>query len=140
MKHLQKSSKEKGTKSRNVLKSEEVRLKEEVTKYAEERKYILNKGLVMYLIYGDLQEENREMSVPKWVEKLPDGQAFQKLSTSKNIVHPKQSIINKELGVEQILEIQKYPIYWQPTLKEAAQQGESIKETYEKLKGLEGFM
>jgi hypothetical protein len=44
------------------------------------------------------------------------------------------------LTEDQISEIMSYPVYWRGTLIEAAEQGESIKETYEKLKDLEGLM
>ena len=45
----------------------------------------------------------------------------------------------KQLTLEQTREIMTYPNYWQPTLTAAAKRGESIKETYEELKGLESF-
>lgn len=44
------------------------------------------------------------------------------------------------LTLEQRFEIMTYPNYWQPTLQKAAERGESIEGTYEKLKGLEIFM
>jgi len=43
----------------------------------------------------------------------------------------------KQLTQEQIEELMTYPDYWRPTLKEAAERGESIKEVYEELKGLD---
>jgi hypothetical protein len=46
----------------------------------------------------------------------------------------------KELTAEQIKELMSYPQHWRPTLREAAERGESIKETYEELKGFEGLM
>lgn len=46
----------------------------------------------------------------------------------------------KSLTIEQIHEIMTYPDHWRPTLTEAAERGESIKETYEKLKDFEKLM
>ena len=46
----------------------------------------------------------------------------------------------KVLTAEQIKELMSYPQHWRPTLREAAERGESIKETYEELKGFEGLM
>jgi hypothetical protein len=43
------------------------------------------------------------------------------------------------LTIEQINEIKTYPTYWQSILTEAAERGESIKETYEELKPLENL-
>lgn len=43
------------------------------------------------------------------------------------------------LTIEQRMEIMTYPSYWRSTLTEAAERGESIKETYEKLKPLENL-
>jgi len=51
-----------------------------------------------------------------------------------------ESANKKELTLEQIKELMTYPPHWRPTLQEAAEQGESIKETYESLKDLEAFM
>ena len=48
--------------------------------------------------------------------------------------------IKKPLTIEQRKEIMSYPTYWRPTLTEAAERGESIKETYEELKGFEAMM
>lgn len=45
----------------------------------------------------------------------------------------------KTLTFEERLEILSYPRYWWHTLESAAERGESIKETYEELKGLEAF-
>jgi len=45
----------------------------------------------------------------------------------------------KTLTLEQTKEIMTYPNYWRHTLQEAAERGESIKETYEELKSLESF-
>ena len=45
----------------------------------------------------------------------------------------------KQLTLEQRREIMTYPNYWRGTLTRAAERGESIKETYEELKGLESF-
>ena len=46
----------------------------------------------------------------------------------------------KALTAEQIKELMSYPQHWRPTLREAAERGESIKETYEELKDFEGLM
>ena len=48
--------------------------------------------------------------------------------------------IKKPLTIEQRKEIMSYPQHWRPTLTEAAERGESIKETYEVLKGFEAMM
>ena len=50
------------------------------------------------------------------------------------------SAIKKSLTIDQIKEIMSYPSHWRNTLTEAAKRGESIKETYEKLKDLENLM
>ncbi len=47
---------------------------------------------------------------------------------------------NMKLTEDQIKELWTYPSHWRPTLCEAALKGESIKETYEKLKDFEAFM
>jgi hypothetical protein len=46
----------------------------------------------------------------------------------------------KPLTIEQKREIMTYPNHWRPTLTEAAERGESIKETYEELKDFEKLM
>ena len=46
----------------------------------------------------------------------------------------------KTLTIEQRYEIMTYQSHWRPTLTEAAERGESIKETYEELKDFEGLM
>lgn len=51
-----------------------------------------------------------------------------------------EPVIKKRLTLEQTHEIMKYPFYWQSTLTEAAQRGESIKETYEELKSFEDMI
>ena len=51
-----------------------------------------------------------------------------------------ESTTKKELTKEQTLEIMKYPFYWRGTLTEAAQRGESVKETYEELKSFEDML
>ena len=48
--------------------------------------------------------------------------------------------IKKPLTIEQRQEIMSYPQHWRPTLIEAAERGESIKETYEELKYFEAMM
>ena len=51
----------------------------EATKFAQERGYVLNKGLALYLLYGDVPEEEWEEPIPNWVKKLPEGKALTKL-------------------------------------------------------------
>ena len=46
----------------------------------------------------------------------------------------------KTLTIEQRYEIMTYQSHWRPTLTEAAERGESIKETYEELKDFEKLM
>jgi predicted transcriptional regulator len=52
----------------------------------------------------------------------------------------KKRMIEMGLTEEQIKEIETYPTHWQPTLMRAAKKGESVKETYERLKGFEMLM
>jgi hypothetical protein len=59
--------------------SQEIELKTLVTKFAKERNYVLNKGLALYLVYGDIPEEEWEQPIPHWVEELPEGKAFTNL-------------------------------------------------------------
>jgi hypothetical protein len=51
-----------------------------------------------------------------------------------------ESVSKKILTQDQIEELMSYPDYWRNTLREAAERGESIKETYEKLKAFEAMM
>jgi hypothetical protein len=51
-----------------------------------------------------------------------------------------EPVIKKHLTLEQTHVIMKYPFYWRGTLTEAAQRGESIKETYEELKSFEEML
>ena len=51
-----------------------------------------------------------------------------------------ESVNKKILTQDQIKELMTYPDYWRNTLREAAERGESIKETYEELKELEHLM
>ncbi len=46
----------------------------------------------------------------------------------------------QRITFEQTLELLSYPQHWRPTLREAAERGESIKEAYESLKDFEAFM
>lgn len=48
-----------------------------------------------------------------------------------------ESTNKKQLTQDQIEELMSYPDYWRNTLREAAEQGESIKKVYEELKDLE---
>ena len=59
--------------------SKEVEIKNKVMQFAKERNYVINKGLAIYIIYGELQESEWEQPLPQWVEVLPDGPALQKL-------------------------------------------------------------
>jgi hypothetical protein len=45
----------------------------------------------------------------------------------------------KQLTLEQRKEIMSYPVYWRHTLQKAAEQGDSIYETYKRLEKLEAF-
>ena len=49
-------------------------------------------------------------------------------------------ILKIRLTQDQIIELMSYPNYWRATLREAAERGESIKETYEELKDFEYLM
>ena len=51
-----------------------------------------------------------------------------------------ESVNKKILTQDQIKELMTYPNYCRNTLREAAEQGESIKEVYEELKELEYLM
>jgi hypothetical protein len=42
-------------------------------KFAKERGYVLNKGLAIYILYGETPESEWETPLPKWVRDLPDG-------------------------------------------------------------------
>ena len=48
-----------------------------------------------------------------------------------------ESANKKRLTQDQIEELMCYPNYWRSILREAAERGESIKETYEELKDLD---
>jgi len=50
-----------------------------------------------------------------------------------------ESANKKPLTADQIEELESYPNYWRATLREAAERGESIKETYEELKDLDNL-
>ncbi len=56
-----------------------------------------------------------------------------------NMENQEESTNKKQLTLGQTREIMTYPNYWRGTLTRAAEKGESIKETYERLKGLESF-
>ena len=51
-----------------------------------------------------------------------------------------ESVSKKILTQDQIKELMSYPDYWRGTLREAAERGESIKETYRKYEKLEYLM
>lgn len=50
----------------------------EATKFAEKLGYVLNKGLALYLLYGDAPRDEWEQQIPQWVEKLPEGKPLVK--------------------------------------------------------------
>jgi hypothetical protein len=52
---------------------------ESLMKFAQERNYVPNQVLALYLIYGDEPAENWESPIPAWVKKLPAGPALKKL-------------------------------------------------------------
>ena len=56
---------------------------------------------------------------------------------SKDMKQQEESVSKKILTQDQIEELMTYPDYWRNTLREAAERGESIKETYEELKELD---
>lgn len=51
-----------------------------------------------------------------------------------------ESTSKKQLTQEQINELMSYPDYWRNTLREAAERGESIEETYKRYEKLEYLM
>ena len=51
-----------------------------------------------------------------------------------------ESVSKKILTQDQIEELMTYPNYWRNTLREAAERGESIEETYKKYEKLEHLM
>jgi hypothetical protein len=59
---------------------------------------------------------------------------------SKDMKQQEESVSKKILTQDQIEELMTYPNYWRNTLREAAERGESIKETYEELKDFEAMM
>ena len=59
---------------------------------------------------------------------------------SKDMKQQEESVSKKILTQDQIKELMTYPDYWRNTLREAAERGESIKETYEELKDFEAMM
>ena len=65
-----------------------------------------------------------------------------KVDSQQNLIledmkQQEESVNKKILTQDQIAELMTYPDYWRGTLREAAEQGESIKEVYEELKELE---
>jgi hypothetical protein len=57
-----------------------------------------------------------------------------------NQEEPKIPTPTQRVSFEQTLELLSYPQHWRPTLRAAAERGESIKEAYERLKDFEAFM
>ena len=57
----------------------ELSAEESLMKFAQERYYVPNQGLALYLIYGDEPAVNWESPIPAWVKKLPAGPALKKL-------------------------------------------------------------
>jgi hypothetical protein len=65
-----------------------------------------------------------------------------KVDSQQNLIkedmkQQEESVNKKILTQDQIAELMTYPNYWRNTLREAAERGESIKETYEELKELD---
>ncbi len=58
----------------NMYESKE---RDQVIKYAKDRGYVLNKGLAIYLLYGETPESEWETPLPRWVKDLPDGPPLQ---------------------------------------------------------------
>ena len=68
-----------------------------------------------------------------------------KVDSQQNLIkedmkEQEESVNKKILTQDQIAELMTYPNYWRGTLREAAERGESIKETYEELKDFEAMM
>ena len=59
---------------------------------------------------------------------------------SKDMKQQEESVSKKILTLDQIKELMSYPDYWRGTLREAAERGESIEETYKKYEKLEYLM
>jgi hypothetical protein len=59
---------------------------------------------------------------------------------SKDMKQQEESVSKKILTQDQIEELMTYPDYWRGTLRRAAEQGESIEETYKKYEKLEYLM
>ncbi len=58
--------------------SYELARKERIEKFAGEMGYVLNRGLVEYMIYGETDPENWEEPLPAWARRLPKGEALLK--------------------------------------------------------------
>lgn len=67
-------------------------------------------------------------------------QRFQMSNLHNDQEEHKKPTPHQRVSFEQTLELLSYPQHWRPTLRAAAERGESIKETYEKLKDFEAFM
>ena len=70
---------------------------------------------------------------------------YNKVDSQQNLIledmkQQEESVNKKRLTQDQIEELMAYPNYWRNTLREAAERGESIKETYEELKDFEAMM
>ena len=70
---------------------------------------------------------------------------YNKVDSQQNLIledmkQQEESVSKKILTQDQIEELMTYPDYWRNTLREAAERGESIKETYEELKDFEAMM
>jgi len=59
---------------------------------------------------------------------------------SEDMKQQEESVNKKILTQDQIEELMTYPNYWRGTLREAAERGESIEETYKKYEKLEYLM
>jgi len=61
------------------------------------------------------------------------------LNKIKSMKQQEESTNKKRLTLDQRRELMSYPNYWRATLQKAAERGESISETYERLKRLDDF-
>jgi hypothetical protein len=65
---------------------------------------------------------------------------FQQNLILEDMKQQEKSVNKKILTQDQIAELMTYPDYWRNTLREAAERGESIEETYKKYEKLEYLM
>jgi hypothetical protein len=74
MKEQQNLSQETEVETQVGVSQEELKLKNQVKKFAEMLGIELTKELALYQIYGDAPREDWENPVPQWVEELPTKQ------------------------------------------------------------------